>query len=311
MARGTDIGRDGAPEMASPPTEDRRRRLHAQQSDAHAGPDELQALLVDIISAAQHTYPTISVPPAVFAAYLGERLSAGVAPRAALRQLHVADLYLACACARGDVRGFAAFEDHCLSQLDSVLRRMGIGADLIAEVKQDIRHRVLVGDGKRAQISDFAGRGDLRAWVRVMAVRQALRRVGRARREASQDDDELLRRIAAPGNPELDYMKAAYRAEFKQAFEGALQALSDRERTLLCQHYVDALTIDQLATLYGMHRSTAARLLASARAAVLDATRARMMSRLDVQPADLDSILRMIQSRLAISFGAMRRRRKR
>jgi RNA polymerase sigma-70 factor (ECF subfamily) len=180
-----------------------------------------------------------------------------------------------------------------------------------AEVKQDIRGRVLVGDGGRAAIVEFSGRGDLRGWVRVMAVRQALRLQCRARREVSVDDDELLQRIVVPGNPELDYAKVIYRQEFKRAFEGALRALPDRERTLLRQHHVDGLTIDELGSLYRVHRSTAARLLVSARLLVLEATRTRMMSQLDVQPQDLDSIMRMIRSQIEISLDGLQRGRRR
>ncbi len=276
-------------------------------SDDH----ELDAILLDIIGSAQRACPTFSLPPEVFVAYLRERLPADVARPLALRQMHTSDLYLACACARGDLRAFAAFDARCLSHLGRVLRRMGIAADLTAEVKQDIRSRVLVGDGGPAAIVEFSGRGDLRGWVRVMAVRQALRLQYRARREVSVDDDELLQRIVVPGNPELDHAKVIYRQEFKRAFEGALRALPDRERTLLRQHHIDGLTIDELGTLYRVHRSTAARLLVGARLLVLEATRARMMSQLDVPRQDLDSIMRMIRSQIEISLDGLRRGRRR
>jgi RNA polymerase sigma-70 factor (ECF subfamily) len=151
----------------------------------------------------------------------------------------------------------------------------------------------------------------LRAWVRVMAVRQALRRLGRARRDVSVEDDELMQRIVAPGNPELDYAKGIYQQEFKQAFEGALRDLPDRERTVLRQHYIDGLTIDELGHLYRVHRSTAARLLVRARTAVLEATRARMMCQLDVRSQDLDSIMRMIRSQIDISLRDLQRGRGR
>jgi RNA polymerase sigma-70 factor (ECF subfamily) len=244
----------------------------------------------------------------VFVAYLGERLPSDLPPLLALRQVHATDLYLACACARGDVRAFDAFDELCLRRLDRVLHSMSIDADVIAEIKQDIRSRVLIGDGGRATIVDFSGRGDLRGWVRVMAVRQALQRLRRGRREDSIEDDEMLERLVAPYNTELDYAKGVYRQEFKRAFQSALRALPVRERTLLRQHYIDALTVDQLGVLYRVHRSTAARLIERARHAVLEGTRARMQAQLGLQPGDLDSILRMIRSQLEISWPVMRRR---
>jgi RNA polymerase sigma-70 factor (ECF subfamily) len=288
-----------------------RSRWHARDLEPEAASDELDVMLLDIIGSAQRTCPTFRLPPDVFVAYLGERLPPDVPWPLALRQMHTSDLYIACGCARGDVHAFAVFDDRCLTRLDRVLGKMGIDADMAAEIKQDIRSRVLVGDGRHAEIRDFSGRGDLCGWVCVMAVRRALRHKSRARREVRLEDDELVQRIVTPGNPELDHAKGLYRQEFKQAFEGALRALPDRQRTLLRQAYVDGLTIDELAGLYRVHRSTAARLLVRARLLVLETTRARMMSRLDVPPQDLDSIMRMIRSQIEISLAGLRGGRKR
>src|SRR6185295_5822649 len=161
-----------------------------------ATPDDFDVMLCDIVGDAQRTCPTVRVPPDVFAAYLRDRLPPGVAPSTALRRMHASDLYLACACAHGDPDAIAMFEQRCLGQLDGALSKMGIARDVIAEVKQEIRYRVLVGDGGRAEIIDFGGRGDLRGWVRVMATRQALKRQCHARREQAVEDEELWQQMA-------------------------------------------------------------------------------------------------------------------
>jgi RNA polymerase sigma-70 factor (ECF subfamily) len=167
-----------------------------------------------------------------------------------------------------------------------------------------------VGIGGRPEILGFSGRGDLRGWVRVLAVRQALQRQYRARREVPVADDELLRSAVVSGTSELEHAKQKYHKEFKRAFESALRALPDRERTLLRQHHVDGLTIDEIGTLYRVHRSTAARLLARVRVRLLETTRLSMMSELDIAPDDLDSIIRMIRSQIEISLRGLRRRGK-
>lgn len=271
---------------------------------------ELDAVLRDIIGAAQRSYPTFRLPPDDFVAYLRERLPADIPQPLALREMHTSDLYLACACANGDVHAFAAFEERCVSHLDRALGRMGLATDVIADVKQDIRSRVLIGEGGRAEIVDFCGRGDLRGWVRVMAARHAIRRQCRARREVSVEDDELLQRMAASDNPELDYAKGLYRQEFRRAFEGAFRALPDREQMLLSLHYIDGSTLDELAGLYRVHRATVARWLARARDLVFEDTKERLMSQLDVLPQDLDSILRMVRSQIEISLQDLRARKR-
>jgi RNA polymerase sigma-70 factor (ECF subfamily) len=273
--------------------------------------NDFDTVLRDVIGAAQRTCPTFRLPPDVFVAYLRERLPPDLPPPIALRRMHTSDLYLACACAHGDPGAIAAFDEHCLGRLDRALRRIGIDRDTIAEVKQEIRYSLLVGDGGHAEIIDFSGRGDLRGWVRVMATRKAMRRQCRARRELATEDDELWQRLVSPEPPELAHRKEFYRGEFKRAFEIALRALPHREQTLLRQHYLDGATLDELAVLYHVHRSTIARLLGRARELVVAATRDRLMSQLEVPSQEIDSILRMIWSRIEISLRALRRGRRR
>jgi RNA polymerase sigma-70 factor (ECF subfamily) len=265
----------------------------------------------EIVESARRSFPTVDLPAEVYVAYLRERIPADVAEPVGLRQMYTADLYLACACARGDRNAVAVFEEHYLSRLDRVLGGMGFDADTRADVKQDVRSCLLVGDGQRAEIVDFVGRGDLRSWVRVVAVRRALRRRLAARHEVAVEDCELLQRIVAPGDPELDYAKRIYRDAFQRAFANAVQTLPDRERTILRQHHLDGLTVEQLGALYRVHRATAARMVVRARVLLLEATRADMMTQLEVESQELDSILRMIRSRIDVSVQDLKRRRRR
>jgi RNA polymerase sigma-70 factor (ECF subfamily) len=106
-------------------------------------------------------------------------------------------------------------------------------------------------------------------------------------------------------------VKARYVDEFQQAFSAALCGLSARDQTWLRQHVIDGLSIDQLGALYHVHRATAARHLQRIRVAVLAATRERLGSRLQVRPSELDSILRLIRSRLHVTLRWLVRRRRR
>jgi RNA polymerase sigma-70 factor (ECF subfamily) len=139
-----------------------------------------------------------------------------------------------------------------------------------------------------------------------MAVRLALRHRQRARREAPADDEQMMQRISSRDDLAVDLAKGTYRQAFATAFADALHAMPDRASTLLRQHYIDGLTIDELGGLYRVHRSTVARLLARARGSLLAATRALMMQRLDIPASDLDSILRMIRSQIEISLRGLR-----
>jgi RNA polymerase sigma-70 factor (ECF subfamily) len=95
-----------------------------------------------------------------------------------------------------------------------------------------------------------------------------------------------------------------YASEFRTAFKETLHRLDSRERTVLRYSALDGLSIDEIARLYSVHRSSAARWLVKARTDLLEGTRSRLMTKLDVTPEELDSILRLIQSQLDASLGS-------
>jgi RNA polymerase sigma-70 factor (ECF subfamily) len=89
-----------------------------------------------------------------------------------------------------------------------------------------------------------------------------------------------------------------------------LGRLSDRQRTILRQQLLDGLSIDEIGALYRIHRATAARWLEQARQQVLENTRALLLERLQVRPQELDSIIRLIRSRLEVSLRQLVARRR-
>jgi RNA polymerase sigma-70 factor (ECF subfamily) len=271
---------------------------------AAVAPPGLESLLSDIVQAAAAAWPEIRLGAAEFVAYLGQRLARELPPDQALRQLHTVDLYLACACACGDTHAVAAFEIQGLGVIDRALASLRIDEHVVAEVKQQLRRDLLVGDGRPPGIVDFLGRGHLRGWVRVMAVRAALALVRRARRDRSIDQDLLEHELGPQNDPELEFLKHKYRSEFGSALQEAIGDLPVRERTLLRQQFLDGLSIDEIGFLYQVHRATAARWLVRARERVLARTRAKLMRRLTLQPEEFESILRLIHSRLDFSLRA-------
>jgi RNA polymerase sigma-70 factor (ECF subfamily) len=277
----------------------------------HAAPDPVDLQLDELMRSARLAWPTVDLSPEQFFSHLARHLPGGVPVATALAQMHTGDLYLACACAHGNSNAVLVFEQHCLNGLENALSRYSGFSDLVAEVKQRVRVRALVGDSSPPRIESFSGRGDLRSWVRVMAIREAIGFVRGLRDEPPVDDDALLHAFVTPGDAELEKVKARYATEFKQAFSMALCGLSAHDQTLLRQHVIDGLSIDHLGALYHVHRATAARNLQRARRKVLVATRERMASRLELKSSELDSILRLIRSRLDVTLPWLVRRRRR
>ena len=231
-----------------------------------------------------------------FVAALGERVG-----ERELDGLHVADLYGADRCARGDATAIAWFERTCVATLGSALGRIDPSPAFVDEIRQRVREKLLVAaDPRGARIQEYAGRGPLGAWVRVVAVREAL--AARRRPGLTAGSDELLDVGASITSPELGLVKEQYRAEFQRAFAEALAELSAEQRNLLRHHYLHGLTLDQLASLYEMHRSSVARRIAKTRSGLLSATRRALMTRLATSPADFEELMGLIASRIDLSI---------
>lgn len=213
---------------------------------------------------------------------------------------HAADLYLACACARGCAEALAVLEREHLTRLREVAAGVARSASELEEVVQRVRERLLVAEpGRAPRIATYSGRGSLGGWIRVTAVRVA-RDLWRGTRQHEPMRDELEPGVVAP---ELAYWKRAYGEVVSRAVQEALESLEGEPRALLKMHYVDGLSIDQVGLALGKSRATGARMLAAARQTLLAAIRERMVGALGVQPQEADSLLAFVRSRLELSLG--------
>jgi RNA polymerase sigma-70 factor (ECF subfamily) len=184
-----------------------------------------------------------------------------------------------------------------------VWRACFAGAADADELEQRFLSRLLVSTPERsAAISAYGGRGTLRSWLRVAATR--LRVDAHRRDEAAERAERGAAAVPLPRaglEPELDYLKLHYRAEFEAALSDGWRELEPRERNLLRHALLDGLSATHVADVYGVHRSTAKRWLADARARLLETTRNALRQRLRVDDRELDSVLRLVESRLDVT----------
>jgi RNA polymerase sigma-70 factor (ECF subfamily) len=225
-------------------------------------------------------------------------------PGARIDDLHDADLYLAIALASPDsAAAVQAFEAHLLPEIDVALRRMRQPATTIDEIKQALRFELLVGDDPK--ISNDAGRGDLAAWLRVTATHKALKLARRGAKERALDEALIDHWPGALPGPAERHLRQTYTAALKAAIHEAFSALEVRQRNVLRQHILDELTIDDLARLYRVHRATAARWVVDARADLGRGTRKRLGAMLGLPNAELDSLLRFLDSDIELSLSSL------
>jgi len=214
----------------------------------------------------------------------------------------VNELHLALACAAGDPVAISAFDKRYLSVVPQALSHMRLPAATVDAARAAVQEKLLVGEeGRPPYIVEYAGRGRLAGLVQVSAVRAALSLIRATARERAMSDADLGALPSPDIDPELRLMKDTYRAVFAEAFAASVRALEPRDRNLLRMHFLSGVTLDQLASMYAVHRATVVRWLAAARKSLLTATHQHMRARLSVPKSELESILRLIESRLEVS----------
>lgn len=269
---------------------------------------DLDRRLWTIVAEGRAAWPDLAVDAVDVVGFMARQVTEELA-EAALDGLRPADLYLACGCAKGLPAAIGAFDRDYMREVDIALARMRIGPPRLSDVKQLVRQRLFVGGGtsgtptSAGKIAEYGGRGDLRRWVRSVAVRTCLNDLRKGKREILVDDDQLIAQHAiAQDDPEVEYMKRTYANEFKQAFGSALEQLGAREQTLLRYHHVDGLNIDEIGAIYRIHRVTAFRWLEKAKELLVKSTLEILRDRLKLPADELDSVLRMIRSQIHLSI---------
>lgn len=218
-----------------------------------------------------------------------------------LESLRASDLWLAYHAGIGVAPAVAALDATCFADLTNLLRARRADPAEADETVQRLRHRLLVaGPGERSRILTYAGRGELRAWIRIAAVRAWLN-LKRETTGASDVSAEDAFVDEATTDLELELLKGKYREHFRRAFLEAVLALDPSTRLLLKLHYLDRLSMEEVGKVLGVHRLTVLRRLDRAREELSSATKERLQIALKLAAPDVESLLRFIQSRLDVS----------
>lgn len=257
--------------------------------------------LARLVRGAREVCPSSTLEDKAFVEHVGRKLAAATDPAATLEGLHGADLFLACACARGDTAALALFEP-LVKGLDGTLARVGLAPAAIEESKQRLRDHLLVGGTGGPAILGYSGRGPLRAWIKVAAVRIGIKLARSEQRELPVSESVLQDGALEIEDPELRYLKDHYRDAFREALHQAIAQLQSRELNLIRLHYLDGLTTTQVGAIYRVHQATASRWLDRARRTILAGTRRVLMEQLRVDRSEYESIMRLINSRLDVTL---------
>jgi len=262
----------------------------------------LASTLATLRATAVAAYPDITVDPATYASELARRLGK-LATLAALAGLRADHVHLAIACAAGNTAAIGRFESEFLDEIEVTAARLRARPDQVDEIRSYIRRFLFVSEPARpAALGEYSGRGDLRSYLRVIATRELVRVINRDRRDIAVSEEAILDMLSPVDDTALDYLRERYRGDVNGAIRAALASLAEEPRALLRYSLVDGWSIDRIGTLYGIHRATAARRVAAAREALAAAIRVELAARLSIELAEVDSIVRLVQSRVDLSL---------
>lgn len=268
---------------------------------------ELGRLLHRNWNIGREQWPDIALPVEIFVRHLARRLATLEEDEATgqpLEELAARDFYLACACAYEVPAAVEAFERHYLSRLPSYLQHMNQPRAFIDDVCQAVREKLLVRTAEEPpKIADYNGRGALMGWVRIIALRMAVRLLHSRKDGEHENDGGVLAALPSPGlDPELEAIKRNYQKEFLQALNDAFSMLPSDYRYLLRLYFVDRLSTTEVAALFRVNQSTISRRLQNVRQTVYEETKRLLQERLRLDSQEFRSLIQVVDSQLNMSL---------
>lgn len=285
--------------------------FRTEQTSGAAAPESdaaLDARLAALVVRGRSAHPALTLADLVFVRHLARCVSsptAGTAPP--LEQLHVEDLYLACACLAGVDGAAARFTERCGPRLNAVLASTVKSSDLRAEIRQRVLDILLVGTIETpAKIAGYGGQGPLDSWTAVVAQRQLATLLRKDTSEQrAREGAAMEAALDGAVQPEVAFAKQRYRAEFERAMGDALAVLEERDRLLLRLQLVGQVSVENIGKMYGVAQATASRWLASARDRVQTEVVRLLRERLGASPDEIASLAGVVASQIDLSISRL------
>ena len=268
----------------------------------------LEARLAALVARGRDGHPDLELDDLTFVRHLARCVSSSNAETGpSLEQLHVEDLFLACACVAGVSGAAARFEQRCDPRLKAVLATTVKSPDLRTEIRQRVLDVLLVGTvDAPARIVGYGGQGPLDSWTAVVAQRQLvtlLRKDGSEQR--AREGAAMEAALDGALQPEVAFAKQRYRAQFERAMADALSVLEERDRLLLRLQFVSQISVENIGKMYGVAQATASRWLATARDLVQTEVVRLLRERLGASPDEIASLAGVLASQIDLSISRL------
>jgi RNA polymerase sigma-70 factor (ECF subfamily) len=173
------------------------------------------------------------------------------------RGLHLRDLALAHACARGNEVAWSEFlrefRQPMLQAAIAITRSPSAGEELADSLYAELFGLTQREGVRSSPLASYSGRGALMGWLRATL---AQRHVGQHRRTHREDP---LEEEDYPATPTQAAPEPHHLARLSSAVREVLSALPAEDRFLLSAYFLDGHTLLEIATLLRVHEATVSR----------------------------------------------------
>jgi RNA polymerase sigma-70 factor (ECF subfamily) len=240
--------------------------------------------------------------PVAFLGYVGSRFDGGD-PLDFLDRIDGAELALVHRCLAGEPQALVAFDRDYLREVRVGASRLRCADHELDDIAQEVRRMLLAPRPEGPpRLATMTARGDLRALIRLMALRTGISLRRKHGRELPTDDAFEL--AADDDSPSLALVKEEHRAVLSRALEQAMARLDSRSRSALKLHCLDGVPLARVAVMFAVDRSTVTRWIARARDAILAETR-RQLAAAGVDRDRFDSFVDVLRSNFDVSLRRM------
>jgi RNA polymerase sigma-70 factor, ECF subfamily len=261
------------------------------------------AALSGVFQVARSAWPGVELDPAVFWEHWIKVLPEPF-QETLLATTALTDLYLATACAHANEHAVKALDQMVNAHLSEWIQPVTRDPALLGDVRSRLWAHLLPAPwGTHGKIAEFAGRGPLLGWLRVVALRVALDVL--RDRKPWHSLDSIASLSADTPDPVREMWKRRSAPAVKNALKDALALLDAHDRRMLRMYHLQGADAEALAKLYGVDRSTVFRRLRRMEEALIAQCRTRLKETLDLESHELDSLLDTLRSELAISLPAL------
>jgi RNA polymerase sigma-70 factor (ECF subfamily) len=286
-------------------------QLRAIYVSAAGALDEIHAAAIlaaagRVLARALAAHPDFGVSPSDFVNHVA--LLAGVDQSAAeaLDEMEAGDVYLAFACARRDPAAMAKFEQLLISVAGPKIEQKLRNRSHVDEVLQRVRVRCMLGSSPGApKLFLYAGEAPLKAWLRMVAVRQAysfLQETWVRVEELGKEPPEPIVDLPPPLGPDSPLDADRFKDHLQEALRAAVRSIARRDRAILHLSSVAGLSIDSIGEHYGVDRSTAARWIQKAKMALSKAVRVEFCRRAGISDSEYSTMQRTVRAHVDLSI---------